>query len=106
MLLPPTVLLKLCAPAGAERVVTKVELLEVLAAKKSWCALGKVCRSPSGLLRRQLGRPLRVHEGYRPSRLRASLLSACWTCDMDSLAASWYERVPGPIVRTTLAGLG
>ena len=75
-----------------------VELLEVLAAKKFWCALGKVCRSPSGLLR--------VHEGYRPSRLRASLLSARWTCDMDSLAASWYERVPRPIVRTTLAGLG
>ena len=76
------------------RLIAEVESLEVLAVKKFWRAHLGMGRSSSGLLRRQRGRPLWFLLRNSPSRMCASLLSACWRRDADSMAASWYERVP------------
>ena len=95
VMLPPTVLRKLCAAEGCERVIAEVELLAVLAAKKFWRAhLGNWAGRRVAFYVDNEGARYGLIKGYSPNRWCASLLSACWRCDADSLAASWYERVP------------
>ena len=95
VMLPQTVLRKLCTAAGTERVIAEVELLAVMAAKKFWRAhLGKWAGRRVAFYVDNEGARYGLIKGYSPNRLCASLLSACWRCDADSMAASWYERVP------------
>ena len=70
-------------------------------------ALGEVSRSPSGLLRRQPGRPLRAHEGTA----RIGCVPACCLLAGGAMRIAWQPAGtnvsrPGATVRTATAGFG
>ena len=72
VMLPPTVLRKLCAAAGSERVIAEVELLAVLAAKKFWRAhLGKWAGRRVAFYVDNEGARYGLIKGYSPNRLCA-----------------------------------